>query len=170
MYNKLYLIPLAVFILLCSFFWRGLSLNPHSLPAVNLNQPLPAFSVPSLTPKLTLDSTREFRGQMSLLNIWGSWCTACSEEHAFLLQLAQRGIKIYGLNEKDSKSTVLNWLQIWGNPYYMLGLDAKGLVAIDLGVYGTPETFLIDAHGIIRYRHIGPLTSEVWKTRFLPLM
>jgi len=160
--HKLYFIPLIVFILLCVFFWRGLSLDPHKLPTIKLNQTLPEFHVPSIT-ALALDSTKEFRGQMSLLNVWGTWCDTCAEEHAFLLKLAHQGIRIYGLNEKDAKSNVLNWLKDLGNPYYMVGLDTKGIVAIDLGVYGTPETFLIDAHGIIRYRHVGPLTSAVWK-------
>ena len=102
------------------------------------------------------------RGKPAILHVWASWCATCAEEQVFLLSLAQSGVRIYGLNYKDEVNNAQQWLETWGNPYYMSGRDEDGRVAIDLGVYGTPETFLIDAKGVIRYRHVGALNQTVW--------
>lgn len=167
--NIWYLLPLFVFILLGGLLFRGLSLNPHWLPSVKLGKRIPDFQLPSLTSQ-QLFSPLQWKGKTVLLNVWASWCSACTEEQQVLLDLAQKGIKIYGLNYKDDSQQALNWLETWGNPYQAVGLDEGGRVGIDLGVYGTPETFLIDSAGMIQYRHTGPLTMTIWEKEFLPRM
>lgn len=166
--NKLRLIPLLFFAVLSFFLWRGLSLEPQKLPSAQIGRVLPHFSIPVLGlvgKKLTSSSLQD---QVFLLNVWASWCSACVEEQVFLLQLAREGIPIYGLNYKDSPKSAQKWLHEWGNPFRQVGIDRKGKVAIDLGVYGAPETFLIDAHGVIRLRHVGILDEKTWKHDFLP--
>lgn len=160
-------IPIVLFSLLVFFLWRGLALDPHVLPSVQIGKALPAFRLPLLgtnqwfTPEL-------LQGRVVLLNVWASWCTACIEEHAFLLKLAQTGFPIVGLNYKDDTQNAQNWLHTWGNPYQLIAEDKAGKLAIDLGVYGTPETFLIDKKGFIRYRHVGIVDEDVWQKEFLP--
>src|SRR5262249_35264730 len=135
--------------------------------SVQVNKPLPEFQLPSLgegklfTPEL-------MKGRVVLLNVWASWCEACTEEQVLLLRLAREAVPIYGLNYKDETEEAQRWLKEWGNPYQAIGEDKEGKVAIDLGVYGTPETFLIDQKGIIRYRHIGILDEGTWESEFLP--
>lgn len=161
------LIPLVLFIALAGFLWRGLSLEPQKLPSTQLGKKLPQFELPLLgeqklfTPKL-------MQGKVTLLNVWASWCTACFEEQVFLLKLARESVPIYGLNYRDKTANAQQWLKEWGNPYQAIGEDKKGKVAIDLGVYGTPETFLIDKNGFIRYRHVGILDEKIWENAFLP--
>ena len=164
------LIPLIMFALLVIFFWRGLSLNPQELPSVTLGKPLPVFALPVLGEKVLTFTPTVMRGHISLLNVWASWCSACTEEQVFLLALARQGVPIYGLNYKDKRDDAERWLTEWGNPYKSIGLDQQGQVAIDLGVYGAPETFLIDKRGVIQYRHAGVLTEKVWLEVFLPRM
>lgn len=162
------MIPLVLFSMLVAFFWRGLSLDPQRLPSVKLGQSLPIFELSTLgesTKQFTLNS---MRGQVVLLNVWASWCGACAEEQVFLMELARQGIPIYGLNYKDSNNDAMHWLAEWGNPYKLVGSDSRGQVAIDLGVYGAPETFLVDKAGVIQYRHAGVLTADVWQREFLP--
>lgn len=163
-------IPLIFFSLLIIFFWRGLSLDPHHLPSAQMGKRLPLFRMPmlqkhheDLTPSL-------IHGHLSLLNVWASWCDACTSEQHFLMQLKHEGFIIYGLNYKDKPEHARHWLAEWGNPYRYVGQDPTGKVAIDLGVYGVPETFLIDKHGIIRHRHVGVLDAHSWGTEFLPLI
>ena len=162
------IIPLILFIMLVSFFWRGLSLNPQDLPSVQVGKQLPLFQLPVLGDQQVQFSPAIMRGRTVLVNIWASWCAACTDEQVFLLKLAREGMLIYGINYKDNPQDALNWLSEWGNPYQLVGIDANGRVAIDLGVYGAPETFLIDKAGIIRYRHAGALTAEVWQQEFVP--
>ncbi len=161
------LIPLLLFILLLFFLWRGITLEPHKLPFAQLGKPLPEFVLPSLG-ETTLFTPQQMRGQVVLLNVWASWCAACSDEQVFLMHLARTAVPIYGLNYKDNSRNAQRWLSEWGNPYQAVGEDKEGRVAIDLGVYGTPETFLIDKKGIIRYRHAGVLDESVWRADFLP--
>ncbi|CDZ78920.1 Cytochrome c biogenesis protein CcmG [Legionella massiliensis] len=161
------LIPLAIFTLLVFFFWRGLSLEPQKLPSVQLGKSLPDFQLPMLGDEKHF-TPQAMRGQVALLNVWASWCAACVEEQVFLMRLARESVPIYGLNYKDDTDNAARWLNEWGNPYQAIGEDKEGKVAIDLGVYGAPETFLIDKKGIIRYRHVGILDEETWKTEFLP--
>ncbi|MCW8407922.1 DsbE family thiol:disulfide interchange protein [Legionella sp. PATHC035] len=162
--------PITLFLLLCIFLWRGLSLNPHELPSVQLGKSLPPFSLPQLNNPNSFFDSKQLRGQVVLLNVWASWCAACVEEQVLMLQLAREGIPIYGLNYKDQSVNALRWLEQWGNPYKLVIEDRDGKVAIDLGVYGAPETFVIDKQGIIRYRHVGIMTQKVWLKEILPLI
>lgn len=161
------LLPLAFFAVLVLFLWRGLSLEPQKLPSVQLGKPLVDFQLPGLG-DTQLFTPRIMQGQIALLNVWASWCAACIEEQVFMMQLAREGMPIYGLNYKDTTENAQSWLKEWGNPYQAIGEDKEGKVAIDLGVYGTPETFLIDRKGIIRYKHIGILDEKSWEKDFLP--
>lgn len=163
------LIPLFLFALLLYFFWQGLSLEPQKLPSVQINKPLPQFELNQLGKKEPF-TNQSMHHEFALINVWASWCAACVEEEVFLMQLAREGVVIYGLNYKDSTENAEKWLKEWGNPYRAIAEDKKGKVAIDLGVYGAPETFLIDKKGIIRYRHIGVLDEQSWKKHFLPLI
>jgi cytochrome c biogenesis protein CcmG/thiol:disulfide interchange protein DsbE len=164
------IIPIILFLLLSFFLWRGLSLDPKQLPSVQIGHPLPLFSLPELEhPEATFRS-EQLHGKVVLLNVWASWCEACVEEQVFMLQLARQGIPIYGLNYKDKAVDALSWLKQWGNPYQLIGQDSDGRTAIDLGVYGAPETFIIDKNGVIRYRHVGIITEEAWLKDISPLM
>ncbi|KTD82847.1 DsbE family thiol:disulfide interchange protein [Legionella waltersii] len=163
-------VPVLLFLLLCLFLWRGLFLNPHYLPSVQLGKQLPLFNLPQLDkPKVTF-SNAELSNNVLLLNVWASWCQACVEEQVLLMQLARQGVPIYGLNYKDDPQQALQWLSQWGNPYRMIGQDKYGKLAIDLGVYGAPETFVIDKKGVIRYRQVGIMTQEIWDKDIRPLM
>lgn len=164
------LLPCIFFIILIVFFARALFLDPKHLSSSLLGKPLPMFEVLDLETPSTYLSSSELQGQMTLLNVWASWCESCIEEHVFLLRLAKKGVVIYGLNYKDHPLDAQKWLSEWGNPYRRVGIDKAGKTAIDLGVYGVPETFLIDAKGIVRYRHVGLLNTKVWEKFFLPKM
>ena len=164
------IIPFLLFLILVIFLWKSLSLDPQNLPSVQVGKSLPAFNLNVLGEKDTRLTPSVMRGKVVLLNVWASWCDACTEEQAFLLHLAQEGVAIYGLNYKDTEDNAKHWLAEWGNPYQLIGADESGRVAIDLGVYGAPETFLIDAAGVIRYRHAGALNEQTWRQEFMPLM
>ncbi len=167
-YLSLGLVPLCLFGLLAVFFWRGLSLNPSELPLAQLNQKMPAFEVPILGDNTRLFSSEHMQGHPAVLHVFASWCTSCAKEQVFLLKLADEGVPLYGLNYKDNPFDAMQWLQAFGNPYRMIGMDKDGHTGIDLGVYGTPETFLVDSEGMIRYRHVGILTADVWNEVVLP--
>jgi cytochrome c biogenesis protein CcmG/thiol:disulfide interchange protein DsbE len=164
------IIPIILFVLLSVFLWRGLSLNPRDLPSAQLGKVVPDFVLPQLGHPDSSFSSSQLREQVVLLNVWASWCTACIDEQVFMLQLARRGIPIYGLNYKDKSEHALQWLAQWGNPYKIIVQDYEGKAAIDLGVYGAPETFIIDKKGIIRYRHAGVVNQELWSKEIWPLM
>lgn len=164
------IIPFVVFLMLVIFFARGLSLDPQRLPSVKLGKALPAFRLPIVGDEQSVLTPADLHGQVVLLNVWASWCAACTDEQLFLLQLAREGVVIYGLNYKDNPGDAKKWLSEWGNPYRLIGSDIEGKTAIDLGVYGAPETFLVDKAGIIRYRHVGVLNALIWKKEFLPLI
>jgi cytochrome c biogenesis protein CcmG/thiol:disulfide interchange protein DsbE len=164
------LVPIILFLVLCVFLWRGLSLDPHNLPSVQLGKELPTFSLPQLLNPKSSFSSAQLRNQVVLLNVWASWCEACVEEQVFMLQLAREGVPIYGLNYKDKAPDAQQWLMQWGNPYKLIVQDIEGTVAIDLGVYGAPETFIIDKKGIIRYRHVGIMSQDIWLKEIQPLM
>lgn len=163
-------VPIILFLLLSIFLWRGLSLDPHNLPSVQLGKSLPVFTLPQLQNPDASFSSVQLRNEVVLLNVWASWCEACVEEQVFMLQLAREGVPIYGLNYKDKPVDAQQWLTQWGNPYKLIAEDRDGRVAIDLGVYGAPETFVIDKKGIIRYRHVGVMNQEAWLKDILPLM
>ncbi|PJE80016.1 Thiol:disulfide interchange protein DsbE [invertebrate metagenome] len=158
------LLPLILFLGLCVMFWISLlqGKKNHALPSALLNQPVPNFSLGSLTDENHFLTEKEIIGKPALINIWATWCTACAIEHPFLLKLANEGVIIYGVNYKDDPDKARQWLQQKGNPFRETLLDQTGKLGIDLGVYGAPETFLIDNKGIIHYRHIGILDQSVW--------
>jgi cytochrome c biogenesis protein CcmG, thiol:disulfide interchange protein DsbE len=165
------LIPLAVFAVLLVFLVRGLSLKPHEIPSPLINKPAPAFSLPVLDAPQTLLAAQDLRGQVWILNVWASWCVACRAEHPLLVEFSKTGaVPIYGLNYKDKREDAMRWLERFGNPYTRSLSDTEGLVGIDFGVYGVPETFVIDKQGVIRMKQIGPVTPEVLRDEILPLV
>lgn len=155
-------LPFMIFLVLGVFFLKGLGLNAREVPSVMIGKKIPAFVLPRLEDGV-LQSSTSLRGQAFLLNVWASWCQVCQEEQDFLMNLAAQGVPIYGLNYKDDSLAAQKWLHDLGNPYRWTVSDQSGRLALDLGVYGAPETFLIDAKGVILYRHAGPLTTEVWE-------
>ena len=164
------MLPLVLFAGLAFFLWRGLSLDPKNIPSAQIGRALPHFSIPVLGENGKRIQSSELQGHYFLLNVWASWCSACVEEQVFLLKLSRKGIPIYGLNYKDDPEQAQQWLTEWGNPFQRVGVDRTGRVGIDLGVYGAPETFLIDEQGIIRFRHVGVLDAKSWNNEFLPLL
>jgi cytochrome c biogenesis protein CcmG/thiol:disulfide interchange protein DsbE len=160
--------PLMLFAVLSIFLFRGLGLDPSEMPSALIDQPLPAFNLPRLGEESML-TRADVTGQPGLLNVWATWCVACRVEHPYLLELAARGIPVYGLNYRDEDSSALSWLSELGNPYRLNIADREGTLALDLGVYGAPETYLLDGDGIIRYRHVGIVDDEVWQTILQPL-
>jgi cytochrome c biogenesis protein CcmG/thiol:disulfide interchange protein DsbE len=166
-----FLVPAAVFVVLLGFLYAGLSLHPSVIESPFIGKSAPPLSVPLLHDAAGVLSSAAFAGKPWVLNVWGTWCVACREEHQVLLQIARtKAVPIYGLDWKDDRDSALAWLQQLGNPYDAVGFDSEGRVAIDWGVYGAPETFLVDAHGIVVYKHIGPLDLEIWRSKFLPLI
>ncbi len=165
------LIPLLIFMVLVSFLGVGLSLKPREIPSPLINKPAPDFSLPTLdAPELKM-STQDLRGKVWILNVWASWCVACRIEHPLLVEFAKTGAApVYGLNYKDKREDAIRWLGKFGNPYSRSLSDTEGLVGIDFGVYGVPETFVIDKTGVIRMKHIGPLTPEVLRDDIVPLL
>ncbi|MBS0358885.1 MAG: DsbE family thiol:disulfide interchange protein [Proteobacteria bacterium] len=169
----IYLMPLLIFIglFIVVFIRLQMPIDPHEIPTALLNQPIPQFEITLLNNEKQSLSTKDFMGHVSILNVWATWCVTCREDHELLMKLAKsEPLIIYGLNYKDSKQESLAWLARLGNPYRKVGFDQQGRVAIDWGVYGTPETFIIDKTGLIRYRHTGPLTESVWKKEIKPLI
>jgi cytochrome c biogenesis protein CcmG/thiol:disulfide interchange protein DsbE len=165
-----FLIPLALFIGLVVFLAIGLGRDPHEVPSPLINKPAPAFQLPQLHAPAKTFSAQEMRGKVWLLNVWASWCFSCREEHPLLLDFARSGaVPLYGLNYKDQRNDAIAWLNELGDPYQLSAMDLDGRVGIDYGVYGAPETYLIDREGVIRFKHIGPLTPEVIQNKILPL-
>lgn len=168
---KRYLLPLAVFVLLAGFLAVGLKRDPHEIPSPLIGKAAPAFELPLLDAPEQRLSAKDLRGQVWLLNVWASWCVACRQEHPLLVEMAKSGqVKLYGLNYKDKREDAQDWLRKFGNPYLKSVSDTDGLVGIDYGVYGVPETFVIDKQGVIRHKQIGPVTPESLRDTLLPLV
>ncbi len=166
-----FLIPLALFIVLAGFLLRGLFLNPREVPSPLINKPAPQFSLAQLAQPDRPFGPEDMKGQVWLLNVWASWCVACRQEHPLLVELAKRkAVPIIGLNYKDKPDAATGWLAQFGDPYNLSVKDRDGRVGIDYGVYGVPETFLIDKAGVIRFKQIGPITEEVWTKKMQPLI
>lgn len=166
-----FLIPLGIFGVLALFLYVGLGLNPRDIGSTRLDKPAPVFSLPKLE-NLSQQMTQEaFLGKVSLLNVWASWCVSCRHEHPLLLELARTtDIPIYGLNYKDKWEDAQKVLAETGNPYFSNAFDETGQVGIEWGVTGTPETFVIDQQGIVRYKQVGPLTAQLLQEKILPLI
>lgn len=166
-----YAFPLILFLAVIIVLWRGLSLHPNEIPSPLINQSAPSFTLPLLHNPKNTTSNKDFKGHITLVNVWATWCYACAEEHEFLLHLAQsEHLLIYGLNYKDDPKAAIAWLAKYGNPYYLVARDQDGLAAINWGVYGTPETFILDQRGVIRYKQIGAITPQIWETTLKPLI
>ncbi len=154
------LIPLAIFVGIALFLFRGLGMDPRKVPSPLVDKPAPAFNLPTLKDPGRNVSLDDFKGEVTLLNVWATWCVSCRAEHKVLMRMAKRdGVRIYGLNYKDTRPEALKWLDFYGDPYVANAFDADGRVGIDWGVYGTPESFLIDKRGIVRHKHIGPISE-----------
>lgn len=165
-----YLVPLLAFLSLAALLYKGLGIDPKRVPSPLIDKPAPAFDLPRLKqPQQSLSNT-DFKGKVSLFNVWATWCVACRQEHPLLVQLSKLGVPIYGLNYKDQRPAAEQWLQRFGDPYVANAFDAEGRVGIDWGVYGTPETFVIDKQGVIRHKIIGPLTRGAIEKEILPLV
>ncbi len=167
-----FIAPVVVFIAVAIALFIGLGRDPKILPSMLIDRPLPAFDLPDARPDVVgreLAST-DFTAQPMLLNVFASWCVSCRVEHPLLMRLSQEGVPIHGLNWKDTPGAGAAWLKEFGDPYARVGDDASGRVAIDLGVTGAPETFVVDKHGVVRYRHVGPITPQVWDDTLAPLM
>jgi cytochrome c biogenesis protein CcmG/thiol:disulfide interchange protein DsbE len=166
-----YLWPLGLFLVLVGFLAVGLGLDPREVPSPLINKPAPAFKAPTLHEAGKVIAKQDLAGKVWILNVWASWCGACRDEHPILVEFAKRSqVPIYGLNYKDQRADGLGWLQKMGNPYVESVFDADGRIGIDYGVYGVPETFIIDGAGVIRYKHIGPITPESLRTKIEPVL
>lgn len=166
-----FFVPLAVFLGIAVFLFRGLGIDPRKVPSPLVGKPAPTFSLPELRDPNRTVSNQDLLGQVSLLNVWATWCVSCRAEHQELMRIAREdGLQILGLNYKDDRAEAQQWLKRLGDPYRMNAFDQDGRVGIDWGVYGTPETFLIDRKGIIRYKHIGPVDRGVWQETLRPLV
>ena len=166
-----FLLPLAVFLGLVGFLAVGLKLDPKEVPSPLIDKAAPAFSLTRLDDATQLIRREDLLGKVWMLNVWASWCVACREEHPLLVEFAQRKLlPVYGLNYKDTRPDGLKWLARFGNPYQASLFDNDGRVGIDWGVYGVPETFIVDRQGLVRFKHIGPLTPDVIRSRIEPLI
>jgi cytochrome c biogenesis protein CcmG/thiol:disulfide interchange protein DsbE len=166
-----FLIPLGIFGVLVAFLAIGLTLNPREVPSPFIDKPAPAFQLAQLHQPGLVFSQKDMLGQVWLLNIWASWCVSCREEHPMLVDLSRsRIVPIVGLNYKDKPDEAKDWLRQFGDPYTLSVTDVNGRVGIDYGVYGVPETFVIDRTGVIRYKQIGPITRDALDRKILPLI
>ncbi len=166
-----YLLPLAIFLAMVVALGAGLRHDPRELPSALVGKPAPQFSLPVLSAQGQTMQRSDLLGKVWILNVWASWCTACRAEHPVLVDFAAGStVPLYGLNYKDSAPAAQAWLQQMGDPYVQSLVDADGRVGIDFGVYGVPETYIIDAQGMVRYRQVGPVTPDVIEQRIKPLL
>lgn len=165
------LVPLGIFLVIAGFLYAGLDLNPRQVPSPLVGKPAPNFELPVLGAPERRFGPAEMKGRPWMLNVWASWCVTCREEHPVLVALAKKKlVPILGLNYKDKPEEAIAWLRHFGDPYDLSIVDAEGRVGIDYGVYGVPETYVMDRDGVIRFKHIGALTPEVLENRILPLL
>ena len=166
-----FLIPFGLFVVVVGFLAVGLTLNPRELPSPLVGKAAPDFSLSQLHDPGKVISSNDLKGKVWLLNFWASWCGGCKDEHPVLIHLAQSGaVPIYGMDYKDQRNEALTWLREWGNPYSVVAVDELGRVGINYGVYGVPETYVIDKQGVIRYKQIGPLREDILEKKILPLV
>ena len=163
--------PVAAFAALAFAFWSGLGRDPTILPSVLIDRPVPAFSLQPVRESDAVFTNGDLDGQVALVNVFASWCGPCRIEHPTLMELArQDAVQIYGINWKETPEACLRYLNEAGDPYSRIGSDESGRFALDLGVTGAPETFIIDRHGRIRYKQVGPITAEVWRDTIAPIV
>lgn len=166
-----YLLPLIGFLILSVFLAIGLKLDPREVPSPLIDKPAPEFLVPTLFEPGQTIGTEKLRGQVWMLNVWASWCAACRDEHPLINALSSRDLlTIVGLNYKDEREDAKQWLEVFGDPYDTIAFDYEGDVGIDYGVYGVPESFLIDKQGQIRFKQIGPFTAEIIENTLIPMI
>lgn len=166
-----YLIPVGLFGALIVFFFFGLGRDMQTLPSPLVGKPAPVFELPTIDDPGKTFSNKELAGRPYAVNVWATWCVGCRQEHAALLEITKRGeVPLIGLDWKDERDLGLQWLAQLGNPYSVVVFDAEGRAAMEWGVYGAPETFLVDGNGIVLHRHAAPLTIEIWEREFLPLI
>jgi len=158
------LAPLVLFLAMAALLYRGLYLDPSELPSALIGKPFPAFSLPAVQDGKPL-TRNDLLGKPALVNVWGTWCVACRVEHPVLTRLAEQGVVIYGVNYKDVNADAVKWLSEFHDPYQLNINDEAGSLGLNLGVYGAPETFLIDARGVIRYKHVGVIDQTVWREK-----
>lgn len=164
-------IPLALFFALGMLLLKGLSLDPNAMPSALLDKPLPEFNLPALADPEQRIQKSDWVGEVALINVWATWCPSCRTEHPYLIDIAEReGIPIYGIDYKDVREDALLWLERLGDPYAANLFDEQGKLGIDLGVFGAPETYLIDHRGFIRYKHIGVVDDRVWREVLKPMV
>jgi len=168
---KRFILPLSIFVILLLFLGVGLRLNPHEIPSPFIGKNAPAFNLTQLHDSDKTITPQDMRGQVWMLNVWASWCGSCREEHPVLMNFSRQNIvPLVGLNYKDTRPEALRQLSQEGNPYVISAFDGDGKVGIDYGVYGVPETFVIDKAGVIRYKYVGPVTPEVLAQKLMPLI
>ena len=155
-----FIVPAVLFLVLAVALWWGLGHDPSIVPSALIDKPAPAFKLPPLEEENPGLSEQDLEGQVSLVNVFASWCLPCRAEHPILMRLAEDDVTIFGLNYKDKPEDARNWLGRLGNPYSQIGVDLDGRVSIDWGIYGVPETFVVDSSGRIRYKHIGPMAPR----------
>ena len=164
-------VALGLFLILLIFLGYGLTLNPREVPSPLIGKPAPAFRLPTVADPAKSMGTDDFAGKVTLLNVWASWCVSCRQEHPLLVELARKGsVQVYGLNYKDTRQDARRWLASFGDPYVASAFDEDGRVGIEWGVYGVPETFVIDRKGVIRHKLTGPVTPENWEKTLQPLI
>jgi len=166
------LTPLVLFVALAALLFYGLKLDPRKVPSPLVGRPAPQFSLPSLKDPARTVSDADFKDKISLVNVWASWCVSCRAEHGELMKISreEKGVQILGLNWKDDPADATRMLRTYGDPYVVSAFDPDNRVGIDWGVYGAPETFVVDGEGIIRYKHIGPIDRKVWEQTLRPLV
>ncbi len=169
MKRLLMLLPLAIFLLVAVFLYRGLFLDPTELPSALIGKPLPSFSLPSVEDPQRVVTAEDIKGKPALVNVWATWCVACKVEHPVLNKLAEQGVVIHGVNYKDENASAQKWLRDFHDPYQLNIRDEQGTLGLDLGVYGAPETFLVDKQGIIRHKYVGVIDERVWREQLAPL-
>jgi len=166
-----YALPLALFVAVVAFLYLGLGRDPTLVPSPLVGKPVPEFELESLSDPARMVTRRDLTGRVALVNAWATWCVSCRHEHPVLVRIADEvGIPVYGLNYKDERPEALAWLARLGDPYVLSAFDPAGRVGIDFGVYGLPETFIVDAEGVIAHKHVGPITPEVWNEELLPIV
>lgn len=163
-------LPLILFMVLGAFLYKGLFLNPKAMPSALEGKPVPEFKLLTVTQGERVVTKADLKGDYYLLNVWATWCAACKAEHPYLLDIARSGVAIYGINYKDSQEDAARWLKFYQDPYKFSAFDVNGELGLNLGVYGAPETFLVDHKGIIRLRYAGVIDTNSWRVKFVPLI